>query len=140
MAGRVSARLTPAEGRKFGFTVGIAFGVLAAVLYFWRHATTASAVLGSLSGFLLVGGLVAPVQLTPIERAWMKLAHIISKVTTPIFMAVVYFVVIAPVGIARRLMGKNALVRVAGEPPQTPAGYWVQRPVGKRQGDLSRQF
>lgn len=140
MAGRVPARLTPAEGRKFGYTVGIAFAVLAAVLYFWRHATTASAVLGSLGGFLLVGGLVAPVQLTPIERAWMKLSHLISKVTTPIFMGVVYFVVIAPVGIARRLMGKNSLVRVAGEPPQTPSGYWVQRPVGKRQSDLSRQF
>ncbi len=140
MAGRVPARLTPAEGRKFGLTVGLAFGALAALLYFWRHATVVPAVLGGLGAALVLGGLVAPVQLTPIERAWMKLAHLISKVTTPIFMGVVYFLVVAPTGIVRRLLGKNALVRTAGTPPLTPDGYWVQRPVGQRQGDLSRQF
>ncbi len=44
---RVPARLTGAAGRKFGLTVGGAFLVLAALLYYWRHKETAAAVLGA---------------------------------------------------------------------------------------------
>ena len=47
----------------------------------------------------------------------MGLAHAISKVTTPIFMGVVYFVVITPIGfIRRRAFGSNPLS------PRAPAG------------------
>src|SRR5258707_6130820 len=47
--------------------------------------TRAEVVLG-VGGTLVIAALLVPTWLGPIERAWMGLAHLISKVTTPIFM------------------------------------------------------
>jgi hypothetical protein len=52
----------------------------------------------------------------------MGFAHLLSKVTTPVFMGVVYFLVISPMGLIMRLFGRNPLVhRPAGD------GYWLRR-------------
>ena len=120
MAGTVPARLTPAQqGRKFGLTVGLAFLVLAGIS-FWRGHVLPPRIFGALGGVLLLGGLAVPAALLPVERAWMGLAHAISKVTTPIFMGLVYFLVFTPFGIVRRLLGKNGLVH------QPASGsYWI---------------
>jgi hypothetical protein len=99
MAAGVPARLTAAAGRKFGFTVGFAFLGIGLLLY-WRGKTTKAAVVLSLATLLIAAALVAPTQLGPVERAWMALARAMSKVTTPIFMGIVYFLVIAPIGFA----------------------------------------
>ena len=110
MAAGVPARLTAAEGRKFGLTVGIAFGVLGGILL-WRGKETLSTVLLALGGVLVLAGLVVPTRLGPVERAWMGLALAISKVTTPIFMGIVYFVVMTPIGFIRRRMGSPIVAR-----------------------------
>ena len=104
MAERIPAGLTAAEGRKFGLTVGLAFVALGGVAL-WRGRHLTSTVLLTLGGLLVGAALVVPTMLGPVERAWMALAHMISRVTTPIFMAVVYFIVITPVGYVRRLAG-----------------------------------
>lgn len=134
MAHRIPTRLSAAEGRKFAFTVGIAFLVLAAFTY-WRGLTTVPVVLGSLGGALLLAGLVVPTMLGPVQRGWMGFAHLLSKVTTPIFMGIVYFIVIAPIGLFRQLIGKNAMSRTS-----TPAtGYWAIRDPSVR-SDMRRLF
>lgn len=104
MADRVSAGLTAAEGRKFGFTVGIAFLALGGIAM-WRGKQRTATVFLALGGLLVLAALVVPTMLGPVERAWMGLAHLLSKVTTPIFMSVVYFLVITPIGFVRRLGG-----------------------------------
>ena len=133
MAARVPARLTAAEGRRFGFTVGGAFLVFAGVAW-WRGHPLTTTVLVSLGGGLALAGLVVPTLLGPVERAWMALAHAISKVTTPIVMGVMYLLVLTPVGLLRRLAG-NPMVH-------TPANdsYWKPRSEGHRAGNLKRQF
>jgi hypothetical protein len=134
MAEPVRARLTTAQGRKFSFTVGIALLMLAGVVY-WRGKPIVSSVLGGIGALLILAGLVAPTQLGPVEHAWFRLAHAISKVTTPIIMGILYFMVLTPVGLVMRLMGRKALVH------GSPAGSaWVQRPENARRGDLERQF
>lgn len=135
MAGRVPARLTAAEGRKFGLTVGGAFLVIAAVLW-WRDKPMASNVTGVIGFVLAVAGLAIPTRLGPVERAWMKLAHVISKVTTPIVMGVMYLGVLTPVGALRRALGGNPLAHA-----QVEGSYWRSRPEGsRRSGSPLRQF
>jgi hypothetical protein len=131
---RVPAGLTAAEGRKFAFPVGIAFWVITAVLI-WRGHTTAATVTGSLGGALLVAGLLVPGKLGPVYRAWMGFALLLSKVTTPIFMGIVFFLTILPIGLLIRLFGRNPIRQV-----ERDGSYFVPRPVGSRQGNLSRQF
>ena len=121
MATRIPARLTASEGRKFAFTVGAAFLVLAGVAL-WRHRQLTATVLGSLGGVLILAGVVVPTALGPVQRFWMGIAHAISKVTTPIVLAVIYFVVIAPAGFVLRLFGRKRLA-----PPRDATTYWVAR-------------
>ena len=134
MAHRIPTRLSAAEGRKFAFTVGIAFLVLAGISY-WRGHTRVPVVLASLGGALRVAGLLVPSLLGPVQQAWMGLAHVLSKITTPIFMGIVYFVVITPIGLFRRMIGKNAMI-----PASSPAtGYWAVRDPNVR-SDMRRLF
>jgi hypothetical protein len=129
-----SARLSAAEGRKFGLTVGAAFLVLAAIS-FWRGHRIPVIVLGAIGTLLVLSALVIPRQLGPVERGWMRLAEAISKVTTPIFMGVVYFLVLTPVAAGLRLVGHRAL-----QHQPVDGSYWRHRPAGQRTGDITRQF
>ena len=130
---RLSSEYTSAQGRKFGLTVGIAFGVFGGIAA-WRGHPTTFTVLATLGGALILAALVAPRQLGVVDRAWMRLALLISKVTTPIFMGVIYFVVLSPIGALRRLAGKNALVHKPGA-----HGLWADR-TGTPQSSLERLF
>ncbi len=132
MAHRIPARLTPAEGRKFAFTVGIAFGVLSAITA-WRGHPTAMYIFGGLASALLLAGLLIPGHLGPVNRAWMGLALAISKVTTPIFMGVVFFIVIAPAGLLMRLFGRNPIRHRA-----VNDSYWAPRDTAR--GGMTNQF
>ena len=134
MARRISARLSTAEGRKFGVTVGAAFLVITAILW-WRDHPTAMVVTGSLGGALVLAGLLIPRHLGPVERAWMGLALAISKVTTPVSMGVLYFLVLLPAGAIMRLAGKRPLEHASGE-----HGYWVLRAREGTASTMERQF
>ncbi len=134
MARDIPARLTPTEGRKFGATVGAAFLAIALVLW-WRDRHVASSVAALLGAPFIVGALFIPSRLGPLQRGWMKLAHAISRVTTPIFMALVYFLVLTPTGIVLRALGKDPLLA-----PGTPESRWAVRLPGEQRRHLNRQF
>ena len=132
MTQSIPARLTPAEGRKFAFTLTAAFGVLAGVGW-WRGSERGALVFGAIAGAFALGGLLVPGRLGPVYRAWMGFALALSKVTTPIFMGIVYFLVITPIAVIRRAVGGNPLRAQRG------ASGWVDRHQAPR-GDLTRQF
>jgi hypothetical protein len=135
MAEGIPARLTAAEGRKFGFTVGTAFLVLGGIVM-WRGKQRTATVLLTLGGLLIVAALVAPTALGPVERGWMKLAHLISKVTTPIFMGVTYFIVITPIGYIRRLAGGSIIA--TGQRPDSR--FFPHSPAIADGERMERQF
>jgi hypothetical protein len=125
-----SAPYSASKGRRFAITLGAAFGAIAAVAV-WRDRETLSLVAGVVAALMLLSAVVAPARLEPVERAWMGLARAISRVTTPIFMGIVYFVVLTPAGYIRRTLGRNPLVHQAEK-----GTYWVARPV--REGEAAR--
>ena len=131
----IPARLTPREGRKFGLLVGGTF-LLFGTISHWRGHTTAPLVMWTLGGFLAAGGLLIPGKLGPVYRGWMRLGHALSKVTTPIFMGLIYYVVFTPVGVLMRLFGRHPLKHKA-----TAESYWVGRPdADSTVSTMSRQF
>ena len=135
MAHPVPARLSPAEGRRFGVQVGLAFGVLGGIAW-WRQHPTAAAVLLALGAALLLGGLLLPAQMGPVYRGWMRMALAISRVTTPIIMGIIFFLVVTPSGLLLRLFRHRPLVRSRSE-----GSYWVDRRApGQAHGDMHRQF
>ncbi len=136
MASGIPAGLSRSrQGRRFGLTVGTAFLVLTALLV-WRDHRTAYLVTGSLGSVLILGGLVVPTALLPVERAWMAMAHAISKITTPIVMGIVYFLVVAPIGLIMRAWGKNPLIH--GERHE---GFWIVKAEDRAgRGGMENQF
>ena len=128
-----STEFTARDGRKFAFPVGTAFLVLAALL-FWRDKTMAFQVTAGLGGTLYLLGAAIPRKLGPVYRGWMKMALMISKVTTPIFMSIVYFLVLTPTGLLMRLFGRRPMRHSLQE-----GGYWY-RIEGREPSDLRRQF
>ena len=134
LAHGISARLTPAELRKFGLTVGGVF-LLIAAYSLWRDRDALMGIAGGIGGALVLLGAVVPRSLGPAYRAWMGLALLLSKVTTPIFMGLVYFLVITPIALLMRAFGRNPLA-----PHAKTESAWALRPEGSRRGDLQRQF
>jgi hypothetical protein len=110
----------------------LAFGVLAGITW-WRGHLIPTYVFTTLATLLLLAGTVVPGRLGPVYRAWMGLAHLISRVTTPIFLAIVYFLVIGPIGLLMRALGRNPLRH---EPDQ--GSMWLSRSTER--GTMSNQF
>ena len=99
----------------------------------WRNHPLPLYILGGLAVGLITAGLVIPGLLGPVYRAWMGLAQVISKVTTPVLMGIVFFVVIAPVGLLMRLFGRNAIRHRA-----VNQSYWAS--PNQLRGGLKNQF
>ena len=135
MAARIPARLSRREGRPFGLTVGTAFLVLAALLW-WRGRPVTAELFFALGMLLGTLGLIAPGVLHPVQRVWMAGAVLMSKVTTPVFLGLVYFGVMTPIGIVRRVFGDNPLKHRGAD-----GSSWVNRKRGgPEQTTMEHQF
>jgi hypothetical protein len=131
----VPARLSAEAGRRFGLQVGTAFLVLAGIAS-WRGHPRSAAVLGALGGALVIGGLLIPDRMDPVHRGWMRLALAISKVTTPVVMGALYFLVLTPVGLLVRAFGHRPLTAKRGA-----TSTWVPRDATQGgRSDLTHQF
>lgn len=126
----VTRRNQVREGRIFALTV--AGGFLAVALLAMRRgrgrvedASLALSAIGVLAALLIPG------RLGPVRRAWMKLGEAIGYVTTPIIMAILYYVVVTPIAILRRLAKARR--------PATESG-WHQRPPLPPRERMERQF
>jgi hypothetical protein len=111
----------------------LAFAVFAGVAA-WRGHAVAWKLLGALSVTLLFAGAVTPTILGPVRRGWMALAHLLSKVTTPLVMGIVYFLVLTPIALFMRAIGRRPL-----EHAEENGSYWLSTAAGGR-SDMERQF
>jgi hypothetical protein len=110
-----------AELRKFGLTIGLAFGVLSAFLW-WRNRPS-FAVFGGIAAGLLATSLLFPRVLGPIELIWMRVAHVMGAIVTRVLLFATYFLLITPMGLLMRLFGKDSL-QVRAEP--TRQSFWIE--------------
>ena len=91
-----------AELRRFGLTVGGAFLALGA-LSAWRGHVWPPRVFWVAGVLLMVPGLLAPVVLGPVQRAWMRGATVLGEVNGRIILTVLFFAAIWPLGFVMRL-------------------------------------
>ena len=64
-----------------------------------------------LAAILVALGLVAPMSLDPVYKIWMRFGLILSRITTPVIMGLVFFLVITPTGLIRRWLSGDSLSR-----------------------------
>lgn len=92
-------------------TLGGVFGVLGALIVLVKHRAGAGIGLTALGGILIVLGLVAPALLTMPHRGWRVFSQLLGRVNTAIFLSIVFFLILTPVGLVFRLFGRDELRR-----------------------------
>jgi hypothetical protein len=106
----------------------------------WRGATPWALGFASVSALFLLVTLTAPRLLTPLNRAWMALGHLLGRIISPIVLGVMFFGLITPVALVQRLSGRDALRLRAFRDPKL-ASHWVRRdPVGPAPESFRRQY
>ncbi len=122
--------------RRFGLSVGGVLVLLGAASW-WRGHAIAPIVFAALGCTLLVPGVLAPTLLAPVERYWMQGAAALGNFNTRILLGVFYFLLVAPVGLFRRLFGDPLNRSLRG--PQT--SNWSKRnPKATDLARYQRQF
>jgi hypothetical protein len=100
--------------REFGVLVG---GVLLALRLWWWYRgkfEIAGAVLTLIGSVLVVLGAFAPRLLIVPRKGWMKLAEGMAYVSSRIILAIVFFLVLTPIGLVKRALGWDPLQLRAG--------------------------
>lgn len=126
----LDARRKAREGRVFALTLTGGFLFLAAV-GLWRGADILLALSLAMAVISLLAALLVPGRLTRVNRAWMKLGEAMGRVTTPVLMAVVYYLVVTPIALTRRALSRR-------QPPR--GSNWHRRPPLPPPARMERQF
>ena len=115
---------------------GILFFIVFLLIAIWPVLESGSirvwSILISLIFFIL--GIINSKILTPLKKGWIKLGEILGKVIAPIVMGFIYFIIITPIGILMRLLGKD-LLNIKYNKNKS---YWIKRT--KNISTMKRQF
>ena len=83
--------------------------------------------------FLILGIFNSKI-LTPFNRIWVRFGIILGTIIAPFVMGLVFFIVITPIGIVMRLLGKDLLnIKYSNK-----ISYWIKR--DKNIGPMKKQF
>lgn len=122
--------------RKFGLLVG---GVLLGLglLFLWRHPNR-TPYFAWPGGVLMVTGAVVPRALKWIYIVWMSIAFVLGFVMAHVILALLFFLVITPIGLVARWLGQDFLSIKLN---QAAGSYWIPREKKvKSMHDYERQF
>jgi len=108
------------ELRRFGLLMAVPLMIIGALLV-WKERFLGPYVI-VLAALFLITGLVTPKLLKPVERIWMAFARVLSVIMTHVLLTLTFFLVITPVGIVLRLIGRDVLQR-RFEPEKR--SYWT---------------
>ncbi len=108
MLGRINWHPTRRDLRYFAVTMLIAFTLASLIL-----------LLGSkyrLAGWFIGSGLIASLScyfIPPIGKTiyllWMALTYILGRIVSPIILAIIFYLVVTPIGLISRVFGKDRL-------------------------------
>ena len=113
--------------REFGLIVGGIFVLLSAWWFYRGKFHDLRQITLPLGSVLVILALVFPRALYWPNKAWMALAEVLSYVSTRVILAIVFYLVITPIGFIKRLTGWDPLNRRAA----AAESYW--RPYSERQ-------
>ena len=106
---------------------GIVFFLLFFVIAFWSFRgdfQQIKIIPFILSLIFLILGLINSKLLTPLNKLWLKLGELLGRIIAPIVIAIVFFLVVTPIAIIMRLLGKDLLKKKYDSRNKS---YWINR-------------
>ena len=115
---------------------GTLFFIVFLLIAVWPVLESGSIRIWSLiiSIIFLVLGIINSRILTPLKKGWIRFGELLGKVIAPIVMGFIYFIIITPIGILIRLLGKD-LLNIKFNKDKS---YWIKR--AKNINTMKRQF
>jgi hypothetical protein len=131
-----SERIRASSDRALGFVFAAVFLLIAAWPLWsggaWRHWALV------LSGLFTAVAWIVPALLAPLNRLWMALGTLLHRLMSPVVLVFIFFVVVTPLGLLMRALGKNPL-RLRLDRQAT--SYWIARkPPGPKPETFTDQF
>ena len=71
----------------------------------------------------LVLGILNSVLLSPLNKLWFKFGILLGKIISPIIMGIIFFLVVTPIGLIMRLLGKDVLNLKYNK----SKSYWIEK-------------
>ena len=96
--------------RSFGLLVGGVFALIGVWPMVFRGMPPRPWAL-ILAALLIAPALIFPRALTLPHRGWMALSEILGWVNTRIILGVIFYILLTPIGVIRRLLGKDPMGR-----------------------------
>ena len=72
--------------------------------------------------FLVFGSLNSKI-LTPLNKLWFKFGILLGKIISPFVMGIIFFLVVTPIGLIMRLLGKDVLNLKYSK----NKSYWIEK-------------
>ncbi len=115
---------------------GILFCIVFAIVALWPIMSGGSLRIWPIpiSLIFLILGLLNSKLLNPLNFAWVKFGELLGRIIAPIVMAIIYFIIVTPIGLFMRLIGKDLLNTKFSK----NSSYWIKR--DKNIGSMKRQF
>ncbi|MDB9802640.1 SxtJ family membrane protein [Pelagibacteraceae bacterium] len=117
------------------------FGLLFFIIFFsfalWPliKSETLNIYLLFISLIFLTLGSINSKLLSPLNRTWIKFGEILGAIIAPIVMGLVYFLVLTPISLIVRILGKDLIGLKFSKKQDT---YWIRRK--KIPGPMNKQF
>ncbi len=117
--------LKPGSNKSFGIVFFIVFLIIGLYPLLNNHSIRFWSVL--ISVVFLVLGLLNSKILRPLNFLWFKFGILLGRFISPIIMGVVFYLVVTPIGILMRLLGKD-LLNLKFNNKDT---YWIKQKLKK---------
>ena len=125
------------EWKKFGITMGIILAIIGFFL-FWKRNDGYPYLVGGLVAVSFVLGLFLPSALKYVYKGWMVLAVVLGFIMTKVIMAMIFYLIVTPLGLIASLTGKEFLDMKID---RNAKSYWIPREKTQRKkSDYERQF
>ena len=109
------------SNRSFGIVFFIVFLIIA--LYPLTYSEEIRIWSTIISLIFLVLGLFNSKILTPLNKLWFKFGIFLGKIISPIIMGIIFFLVVTPIGLLMRLLGKD-LINLKYNNNKS---YWIEK-------------